>query len=139
MPPGAEPPTPPPTNPTTSRVRPGTITNKGHPYWVRSTPRTTTPRAKMPTTTRTTPRAALEPPPRGRTGCGEVVTYGGGVAIAVAGAAGSAGSTFSKGTSGGAAGAAATTGSVAGASVLAGSSACGPHLGAKMLGVPEST
>src|ERR1700694_1408261 len=109
MPPGAEPPTPPPTNPTTRRVRPGTITNKGQPYWVRSTPKTTTPRAKMPTTTRTTPRAALEPPPRGRTGWGELVAYGGAVAIAIGGEAGSSGSTFSMGTSLGADGAPAAT------------------------------
>src|SRR5216683_4103198 len=102
MPPGTEAPAPPPTNPTTSNVRPGTITNKGQPYWVRSTPRTTTPSAKMPTTTRTTPRAALEPPPRGRTGEGEVVKGGGAAvitAVGEAGSAGSAGSAFSTGTS----------------------------------------
>src|SRR5258708_26917911 len=87
MPPGTEAPAPPPTNPTTSNVRPGTITNKGQPYWVRSTPRTTTPRAKMPTTTRTTPRAALEPPPRGRTGEGEVVKGGGAAVITAVGEA----------------------------------------------------
>src|ERR1700687_1033177 len=134
MPPGTEAPTPPPTNPTTRRVRPGTITNKGQPYWVRSTPRTTTPRAKMPTTTRTTPRAALEPPPRGRTGWGELVTYSGGVAIAIAAEEGSTGSIFSTGASVGADSAAATTGSVAGASAFAGSSSV-PHLGAQMLGL----
>src|SRR5258708_16600244 len=89
MAPGTEAPAPPPTNPTTSNVRPGTITNKGQPYWVRATPRTTTPRAKMPTTTRTTPRAPLEPPPRGRTGGAEAAKCGGAAVITAVGEAAS--------------------------------------------------
>src|ERR1700682_2332106 len=101
MPPGTEAPVPPPRNPTTNRVRPGMITNRGQPYWVRLIPRTTTPRAKMPTTTRTTPSAVLEPPPRGRTGRGEVVTGGGGTAVAAANGAASSVSTFSMGGSSG--------------------------------------
>src|SRR5258708_7125860 len=140
MPPGTEAPAPPPTNPTTSNVRPGTITNKGQPYWVRSTPRTTTPRAKMPTTTRTTPRAALEPPPRGRTGGeGEVVKGGGAAvitAVGEAGSAGSAGSAFSTGTSaaGGGASGPRSVPAGGGASPLARSSSLGPPLWGTMVG-----
>src|SRR5712671_7990227 len=63
MPPGMEAPCPPPTKPTTSSVRPGMMTNRGQPYWVRSMPNRTTPRANRPTTTSTIPSAPLDPPP----------------------------------------------------------------------------
>ena len=54
--------------PTTSRVSPGMMMNSGQPLWVKSTPESTTARAKMPMTTSTIPIALVDPaqPPRGR-------------------------------------------------------------------------
>src|SRR5579859_2662783 len=90
MPPGIDAPTPAPTNPTTSSVRPGMITKSGHPYWVRSMPNMTTPSAKRPTTTSTIPRAMLDPARFRRAGCGTAVTGTAGVAGTVWAKAGSA-------------------------------------------------
>src|SRR3981081_2238648 len=150
MPPGTDAPEPPPRNPTTSNVRPGTITNRGQPYWVRSTPKSTMPRANRPTTTRTTPRAPLDPPPRGRGGRGIAVMGTGGGAASASGRAGSTGgsgdgSMLSVGAcapldyAAAAASAAGASGSltISGASGRLGSSAL--HLGAKMVGLPAST
>src|ERR1700674_1621354 len=141
MPPGTEAPTPPPRKPTTRRVRPGMITNKGQPYCVRSTPNRTTPRANRPTTTRTTPSAALDPPPRAREGCDAYVTGGGG------GGGEASGASTGADAAGGAA-----EGSMlpAGVSIMSDGFLSGTgslttfeessvHLGAKMSGLPAST
>src|SRR5215472_1276311 len=64
IPPGIVAPAPNDMNPTMRRVRPGRRMKSGQPFWVRSMPVSTMRRANSPTTTRTMPSAAVEPPLR---------------------------------------------------------------------------
>ena len=66
------------TNPTTRSVRPGMMMKSGHPLCVKSTPVSTTTRAKMPMTTSTIPIALVDPLALGRAGYVTALTNGGG-------------------------------------------------------------
>src|SRR3979411_1052313 len=112
------------------------ITKSGHPYWVRSTPKRTTPSANRPTTTSTMPSAALEPPPRGRTGGGVSHTGRRGGAATGSGArtgvsSNGAASRLSAGLSTASDGCSATTGSVTTSADAGGADGYG-HLGGRV-------